>query len=554
MTGGDFLQLGLQTGGGAGPHVIVKVAKGAPSTVVDSFVALTSNIPGVEDIEFDNVTFTGRCAVWTNEFGQARLTAYELLCAKPDAYATNEDTPLSVAAPGVLTNDTPGSTAVLVAVAGPGSVVLNSNGSFTYTPPSLFHGTASFSYKAINHPPIAYPDNYTVDVGTGPLSVTAAQGVLANDTDADHDPLTALVVTIPSHGTLVLAPTGAFNYTPNIGFVGVDQFTYRVSDSSGGEIFDASGSDVGLVTIKVNDPNAQTAAVKNFSSTCEATLSLKFNAASSDTFVIQPDFHKTWHCRLFNLDTGAEANGKSVHGAPGITLQITGNPADGDLRRVPASQTVTFDTRGNLCHVFNVINTTDAHWKAVCTAENSITDPTADTAGHCPNALITDPTDCLGAPIRTFVETAPDLLFTTSGGSIAPADQCPTLAGNAGSTGCPFAIDILVRLNKEPLPGANVRIFDRNDPNFRNVTGGNKNPPSSLYPQIYEADQGTVGGCRTDASGHCIAGIPAKGDFLVIVKFTNPTTGQQDYEGSPGTSSDFKGNSVVASKEFNIKR
>src|SRR5437879_4253651 len=80
------------------PKVNAKLVKAPPSTVCVSFVPWTTNIPGVEDIEFDNVTFTGRCAVWTNEFGQARLTAYELLCAKPDAYATNEDTPLSVAA------------------------------------------------------------------------------------------------------------------------------------------------------------------------------------------------------------------------------------------------------------------------------------------------------------------------------------------------------------------------------------------------------------------------------------------------------------------------
>src|SRR5206468_10852875 len=138
--------------------------------------------------------------------------------------------------------------AVLVATAGPGSLTLNSDGYFVYTPPSGFHGSASFTYKAfegvgfssvatvtiavnhVNHPPIAYPDNYAVDVGTGPLSVTAAQGVLANDTDADHDPLTALVVTSASHGTLLLAPTGACNYPPNIGLVRPDEVTHRDSD------------------------------------------------------------------------------------------------------------------------------------------------------------------------------------------------------------------------------------------------------------------------------------------------------------------------------------
>ena len=48
-------------------------------------------------------------------------------------------------------------------------------------------------------------------------------------------------------------------------------------------------------------------------------------------------------------------------------------------------------------------------------------------------------------------------------------------------------------------------------------------------------------------------GIPAQGAFLLLVKFTNPT-GNPDYDGSPGTSSDFQLGSVVASKAINIKR
>ena len=42
----------------------------------------------------------------------------------------------------------------------------------------------------------------------------AAPGVLANDTDPDGDPLTAVLVTGPSHGTLTLNANGSFTYTP----------------------------------------------------------------------------------------------------------------------------------------------------------------------------------------------------------------------------------------------------------------------------------------------------------------------------------------------------
>ncbi len=55
-------------------------------------------------------------------------------------------------------------------------------------------------------------------------------GVLANDSDADGDPLTAMVLTLPQHGTLSLNTDGHFSYTPNPDFSGVDEFTYRIFD------------------------------------------------------------------------------------------------------------------------------------------------------------------------------------------------------------------------------------------------------------------------------------------------------------------------------------
>src|SRR5207249_8190944 len=63
-----------------------------------------------------------------------------------------EDTALTVGAPGVLGNDTDVDSATLTAalVAGPshGTLALNTNGSFTYTPAANFNGTDSFAYTA----------------------------------------------------------------------------------------------------------------------------------------------------------------------------------------------------------------------------------------------------------------------------------------------------------------------------------------------------------------------------------------------------------------------
>src|SRR5207248_3931357 len=72
--------------------------------------------------------------------------------AANDAYSTNEDTALNVAAAGVLANDSDvdgdALTAILVSSPAHGSVALNADGSFTYTPTANYNGGDSFTYKA----------------------------------------------------------------------------------------------------------------------------------------------------------------------------------------------------------------------------------------------------------------------------------------------------------------------------------------------------------------------------------------------------------------------
>jgi hypothetical protein len=73
--------------------------------------------------------------------------------AVDDAYTTDEDLPLTVPAPGVLANDSDpdsGDTRTALPVSGPanGTLSLNSDGSFSYTPNPNFFGTDSFRYQA----------------------------------------------------------------------------------------------------------------------------------------------------------------------------------------------------------------------------------------------------------------------------------------------------------------------------------------------------------------------------------------------------------------------
>jgi hypothetical protein len=77
VDGSQFLWLGAQSGPDTAPHFIVKVAKTNPSVALASFVYSNSN-PGPEGLALDLVTFAPKCALWTNQFEQAVLKAWDL--------------------------------------------------------------------------------------------------------------------------------------------------------------------------------------------------------------------------------------------------------------------------------------------------------------------------------------------------------------------------------------------------------------------------------------------------------------------------------------------
>ena len=86
-----------------------------------------------------------------------------------------------------------------------------------------------------NNQPIAVNDSYSTPQDTT-LTVPAATGVLANDSDPDGDPLSVnpTPVSGPSNGTLTLATDGGLTYVPNSGVTGPDSFVYEVTDGQGG--------------------------------------------------------------------------------------------------------------------------------------------------------------------------------------------------------------------------------------------------------------------------------------------------------------------------------
>ncbi|MBA3703317.1 MAG: tandem-95 repeat protein [Rubrobacteraceae bacterium] len=113
--------------------------------------------------------------------------------AREDSYNTNEDNTLTVAAPGVLQNDTDvdstNLTAAKVLNSGPshGSLTLNTNGSFTYTPDANYSGPDSFTYIA-KDASSAESNQATVNITVNPVNdaptVAVSGGACLSDTAA----------------------------------------------------------------------------------------------------------------------------------------------------------------------------------------------------------------------------------------------------------------------------------------------------------------------------------------------------------------------------------
>jgi len=265
-----------------------------------------------------------------------------------DAYSTNEDTPLNVAAPGVLGNDSdvdsPSITAVLVT--GPlhaASFNLNADGSFNYTPALNYNGSDSFTYNAtdgslssmatvsltinpVNDAPVAVNDAYSTNEDTN-LTV-AAPGVLGNDSDVDSS-ITAVLVTGPLHAaSFALNPDGSFSYTPNPNYNGSDSFTYQATDGS--------LSSTATVSLTINPVNDAPVAVNDSYSTNEDTTlnvaapGVLGNDSDVDSSITAVLVTGPLHAASFNLNADGSFNytpALNYNGSDSFTYSAT----DGSL-------------------------------------------------------------------------------------------------------------------------------------------------------------------------------------------------------------------------------
>ncbi|ALN84735.1 conserved repeat domain protein [Lysobacter capsici] len=127
-----------------------------------------------------------------------------------------------------------------------GTVVVNTDGTITYTPRANFSGTDSYVYTICEKLNPTNCATATVTVTVQPNTVTATPdtaqtnqqtpvtiNVIGNDsvTGAPLDPGSLTIANPPANGTVTCA-AGSCTYTPNQFFAGTDTFTYRVCDTS----------------------------------------------------------------------------------------------------------------------------------------------------------------------------------------------------------------------------------------------------------------------------------------------------------------------------------
>ncbi|WP_308238199.1 Calx-beta domain-containing protein [Phenylobacterium sp. J367] len=114
----------------------------------------------------------------------------------------------------------------------------------------------------VNTGPSAGADAYAANEDAV-LTVSAANGVLANDSDLNGDAITAILQQGPAHGALTLNADGSFTYAAAANYNGADSFTYVTRDAVGAV---SQATTVALNVAAVNDAPvavADTAAVAN---------------------------------------------------------------------------------------------------------------------------------------------------------------------------------------------------------------------------------------------------------------------------------------------------
>jgi VCBS repeat-containing protein len=247
---GDALTASLQTAPGHGSVTVhadgtFRYTPAADYAGADSFVVLVDDGHGGTATATVNVTVTA---------------VNDAPTASAPAVTTAEDTAVS----GQVTlGDVDGDalTASLQTAPGHGSVTVNADGSYTYTPAANYAGADSFvvlvddghggtTTAAVNVTVTAVNDAPTASAP----AVTTAEDTAVDGrivvVDADGEVPALTLQAPPGHGTVTLDPQGNFRYQPDPDYSGTDTFEVLVDDGHGGTVVQT----VDITVTPVNDP------------------------------------------------------------------------------------------------------------------------------------------------------------------------------------------------------------------------------------------------------------------------------------------------------------
>ncbi|MEP6340822.1 Ig-like domain-containing protein, partial [Parasphingorhabdus sp.] len=210
--------------------------------------------------------------------------------AVDDATVTDEETPVTIA---VLANDSDvdGDPLTVISASAPnGTVVINPDGTVTYTPDPDFNGSDTITYvisdgqggtamatvdvtvNPVNDAPVAVDD-----VAATPEDTPITLNVLGNDSDVDGDPLTVTGATSPD-GQVTINPDGTVTFAPNPDFNGTTTVTYTISDGNGG----TATATVTLTVDPANDAPVATPDVEQTDEDTPVTVSILDNDTDAD--------------------------------------------------------------------------------------------------------------------------------------------------------------------------------------------------------------------------------------------------------------------------------
>jgi hypothetical protein len=201
----------------------------------------------------------------TSDEGTVSIQVTGNLVVGDQFYATPAGQALTINTPGLLSASSSPSgnplTPVLDSQTQNGTVTVNSDGSFTYTPLPSFVGTDTFTFHATDARNNSNEATVSIQVGDGSTAadglystpmgqnlVLNAPGVLRSDYSPTGNPPMLVLDSRPTNGTVTLNQDGSFSYAPSSPtFVGFDSFTYHANDGT-------SASNTATVWIQVGSP------------------------------------------------------------------------------------------------------------------------------------------------------------------------------------------------------------------------------------------------------------------------------------------------------------